>query len=212
MSARLSTKARRAREQAIERAVLDLAVIESTDDVLDDLVYALDDGIIPHDEARDRALNRLAEAKANLDHARDGLRRDRVDEHGIGSDRSEAERGIATADRGTHDALDLLAQEIVAEHFEAAVEWLSGDVTLDDVMIDRGDGTVADGGQIVAQFRNTYPNGEPAVFVSPEIDVGETTATCSVCGVWGIVPDDPQVVNADHESRLICDDCGGEQA
>jgi hypothetical protein len=72
-----------------------------------------------------------------------------------------------------------------------------------------------DGDRIVATFRERQPD-DPTTLRGgqlPEMDPGETAATCSVCGYFGIVDDDPLIKNADHPETgevLVCDVCDEE--
>lgn len=68
------------------------------------------------------------------------------------------------------------------------------------------------GSEVVTEFRERivsapvyYPPGDV------EMDADETTATCSMCGAYGIVSDDPMIKNADAEDRLVCKTCDRER-
>lgn len=67
------------------------------------------------------------------------------------------------------------------------------------------------GNVFTAEFRSrqpTYPaelNGR-----HPEMDPNEAAVTCSFCGFWGIIEDDPKLTNAAHwstEDLLACGVC-----
>lgn len=66
--------------------------------------------------------------------------------------------------------------------------------------------------RVVIEFRHRQPD-DPTTFPKgglPEMDPGETTATCRSCGYFGIVPDDSEVVNANAlgtDTVLICATC-----
>jgi hypothetical protein len=73
-----------------------------------------------------------------------------------------------------------------------------------------------DDNRVVAEFRERRRD-DPTTLEKgqlPELDAGETTATCSACGYFGIVDDDPVIANADQpetDEVLICSVCD-EQA
>jgi len=66
--------------------------------------------------------------------------------------------------------------------------------------------------RVVAEFRGRQPDDPTTVGpdLGLELDTDETTATCSVCGYFGIVDDDPVIANAGHPEtggELVCDIC-----
>lgn len=69
-------------------------------------------------------------------------------------------------------------------------------------------------GRIVAEFRHRQPeNPRDLGAYGPEMNPGETTASCSVCGFWGVVDDDWEITNANHpetDESLVCDVCDRE--
>lgn len=71
---------------------------------------------------------------------------------------------------------------------------------------------VSEEARIVTSFRHRQPD-DPTSFERgqlPEMNPGETTATCAVCGYWGVVPDDHEVVTAaryETDSVLVCATC-----
>lgn len=70
--------------------------------------------------------------------------------------------------------------------------------------------------RVVAEFRERQPD-DPTTLRGgrlPEMNPGETTATCWVCGCFGIVPDDSEIVNADApdtDTVLVCATCDGDE-
>lgn len=77
------------------------------------------------------------------------------------------------------------------------------------------DGYRADGGdRIVAEFRHRQPD-DPSTLGGhgPEVGPNETTATCWVCGYFGVVDDDWEITNAAHpetDTHLVCHVCDAE--
>lgn len=126
----LSVAARKAREHAIERAIVEVVGEEALDDH-PDLPYALDELLASEDDGD--AIVELAEAAGRAQYADEAIR-SRSDRSY--SERSEAEEAVDRAERQVRDALNLYVEERVEARIEDAIEWLDEDVTLDDVSAD----------------------------------------------------------------------------
>lgn len=61
---------------------------------------------------------------------------------------------------------------------------------------------------VVAPFRDRRRSEPLPESIPPETDPGERTATCVVCGAWGIVDaDDGRVRTAVEDERVACHVC-----
>ena len=59
--------------------------------------------------------------------------------------------------------------------------------------------------RVVVPLRERHPAGEPAVRGrGVEVDPGETTATCSVCGAWGVADSSEVAAASAEENALVC--------
>jgi hypothetical protein len=121
----LSSQAEDAIEAAIEVAVVEVLGEDALDEH-PDLVDALDEVLATEDDRG--ALAELAEGVARLSNA----------EYTIGtlsstSERTDVEREVSAVAIDARDALDAYVEERVEERVEDAIEWLGGDVSLDDL-------------------------------------------------------------------------------
>jgi len=76
---------------------------------------------------------------------------------------------------------------------------------------------MTDEDRVVVEFRERQPD-DPTTLRNgrlPEMDPGETTATCGRCGYFGIVSDDSEIVDAaapTTDTVLICATCADEES
>jgi hypothetical protein len=130
---RVSTGATRLREDAIERAIVEVLGEDALDEY-PDLPYALDE-LLAQEDDRDLLIE-LAEGASRLRNAEDILDRERHEDDRSYRERTDVERAVNDVAVDARDALDAYVEERVEDRIEDAVEWLGGDVSLDDLDAD----------------------------------------------------------------------------
>lgn len=131
----MNHRAQRMRDGAINRAVIEIVGKDGLDEY-PDLPYALDEILSAED---DHTIEYLAIAAANAEHAEDAATEIRREDDRDRGDMTDAEEQVSRLDRAASDALKAYVEQRARARIEDATEWISSDITLDELDLDRGE-------------------------------------------------------------------------